>query len=348
MDPLSQGTLGAVATLSVWGGDRRLPSTVVAVLGALSAMAPDLDILIRSSEDSLVAIKYHRHFTHSLAFVPLGALIALLPWLLRRDIREHLRLAYCVSLLGYLTHAPLDCTTTYGTLYFWPFSDYRVSLSWVSVVDPLFTLPMLTLVILAGLRHRPALARAGLFWGLFYLALGATQKERVLLVQHELAKARGHDPIRRDVFTTFMNQVTWRSLYEAEGRIYVDQIRVPYVGTNCVTPGDSLEPLEAPPPGAGPGAIRGRRLLRWFSSNWVARDPKRPELLGDIRYSLDPYGTRPFWGIVIDPATDRAHWVNTRAERAIEVSDVVKLIFRAPAGSLCSGAWQNPPGEPIH
>jgi inner membrane protein len=306
-------------------------------------MAPDLDILIRSAEDSLIAIEYHRHFTHSLAFVPLGALVALLPWLLRRDVRDHLRHAYFISLLGYLTHAPLDCTTTYGTLYFWPLSDYRVSLSWVSVVDPLYTLPMLALVIAAMVKGRPSLARIGLAWSLFYLGLGATQRARALAIQQELAVARGHEPSRRDAFTTFMNQVTWRSLYEADGRIHVDQIRVPYVGTTCVTPGASLLPLDSPAPDAGPGELRGHRLLRWFSSNWVARDPEQPELMGDVRYSLVPYGTRPFWGVVVDREADQAHWVNTRAERAIEMRDVTDLIFRAPSGSLCSGAWKSTP-----
>src|SRR5690606_27089503 len=113
MDPISQGALGAAATLSIWGKNARLSPAVVGWLGALSAMAPDLDILIRSANDSFLAVEYHRHFTHSLVFVPIGAAIALLPWLARRDIRSNLRLAYWVSLIGYLTHAPLDCTTTY-------------------------------------------------------------------------------------------------------------------------------------------------------------------------------------------------------------------------------------------
>jgi hypothetical protein len=65
--------------------------------------------------------------------------------------------------------------------------------------------------------------------------------------------------------------------------------------------------------------------------------------MGDVRYSLVPYGTRPFWGVVVDREADQAHWVNTRAERAIEMRDVTDLIFRAPSGSLCSGAWKSTP-----
>lgn len=335
MDPVSQGALGAAVTLSVFGGSKKLPPRVVGWLGALAGMAPDLDVLIRSSEDSLMAIKYHRHFTHSLAFVPVGAAIALLPWLLRKDVRSNFGLAYAVSFLGYLTHAPLDCTTTYGTLYFWPFSDHRVSLSYVSVVDPVYTLPLLALTVAAGLLARPLLARVGLGYSLLFLALGAVQNNRASDLQGKLAASRGHKISRADVFTTFMNQVTWRSLYESEGKIYVDRIRVPYFGAACVTPGSSVEPL--PPPGASVGwkARRGQRLLTWFSSGWVGRDPENPQLMGDLRYSATPEGTRPFWGVIVDPENDKATWVNTHLERETNVQSLVDLIFRVPDGSFC-------------
>jgi inner membrane protein len=242
-----------------------------------------------------------------------------------------------ICFAGYFTHAPLDCTTTYGTLYFWPVSEYRVSLSYVSVVDPVYTLPLLVFVIAAALRARPLLARVGLAYSLSYLALGAFQNVRAEQVLTRITTARGHVPKRRDVFSTFMNQVTWRSLYEAEGRIFADQIRVPLVGAPCVTQGASLVPLEPPSPAAGPGEKRGQRLLRWFSSGWVARDPDNPELMGDIRYSVVPGGTRPFWGVVVDEH-DTPHWVSTRAERKIGLSSVLELIFDTPEGSVCGDA----------
>lgn len=298
-------------------------------------MAPDLDIFIRSSSDSLLAIEYHRHFTHSLAFVPVGAAIALLPWLLRKDIRDHLRLAWLISALGYFTHAPLDCATTYGTLYFWPFSEHRVSLSWVSVVDPLYTLPLLALVITSAVRKRKRLAQLGLGFSIAYLALGAVQKQRALGIQNELIATRGQQATRRDAVTTFMNQVTWRSLYEAEGRIYVDQIRVPYLGTSCIKEGSSVAAIGPIPNDLGPVATRGHRLIRWFSSDWVTAGPDDPQFLSDLRYSFQAYGTEPFWGVQIDEKNDRAEWVSTRAERKLGLGPVIDLIFRNPPDSVC-------------
>ncbi len=41
-------------------------------------MAADLDVLIKSSTDPLLALEYHRHFTHSLLFIPVGALVCTL------------------------------------------------------------------------------------------------------------------------------------------------------------------------------------------------------------------------------------------------------------------------------
>ena len=72
MDPVSQGVLGAVCAQAFAGkGEVRLAT----VAGVAGGMAADLDILIRSTQDPLLTIEYHRHFTHSLAFVPIGGLV---------------------------------------------------------------------------------------------------------------------------------------------------------------------------------------------------------------------------------------------------------------------------------
>ena len=51
--------------------------------GCVGGLAPDLDVFIRSSADPLVALEYHRHFTHSLLFIPIGGTLVGLPWALR-------------------------------------------------------------------------------------------------------------------------------------------------------------------------------------------------------------------------------------------------------------------------
>ena len=73
MDPLSQAVVGAVAAGI---GTRKVENLRPwMAIGALSAMSADLDILIQSTSDPLLSLTFHRHFTHSLIFIPIGALI---------------------------------------------------------------------------------------------------------------------------------------------------------------------------------------------------------------------------------------------------------------------------------
>ena len=64
MDPLSQAVLGVSLSQSVARNRSQLRQAFW--IGALSGMAPDLDILIRSAADPLLFLEYHRQFTHSL------------------------------------------------------------------------------------------------------------------------------------------------------------------------------------------------------------------------------------------------------------------------------------------
>ena len=77
-------------------------------------MAADLDILIRSGDDPLVAWTYHRHFTHSLAFVPVGGVLSGLPFVWRKPKAKR-ALIVAATTVGYATHALLDAFTSYGT-----------------------------------------------------------------------------------------------------------------------------------------------------------------------------------------------------------------------------------------
>src|SRR5690554_5917005 len=85
MDPLTHALAGAALAQSV---SRQTTLRLATVAGVLAGMAPDLDILIRSADDALLQLQYHRHFSHSLLFsVPAALLIAgPLYWIFRRKI----------------------------------------------------------------------------------------------------------------------------------------------------------------------------------------------------------------------------------------------------------------------
>ena len=75
MDPISQGTVGAAFAQSTANKKNIIK---IGIIGFLAGLAPDLDVFIRSSTDPILSLEYHRQFTHSLFFIPFGALIVTL------------------------------------------------------------------------------------------------------------------------------------------------------------------------------------------------------------------------------------------------------------------------------
>ena len=126
MDPLSQAVLGGTAA-QLKAEPQQLKQA--ALLGAISGMAADLDIFIRSNTDPLLSLEYHRHFTHSLAFIPIGGVLCAIFFYLifRKRWQLSLKQSLWWCILGYGTHALLDACTSYGTRLYWPFSDQRVA-----------------------------------------------------------------------------------------------------------------------------------------------------------------------------------------------------------------------------
>ena len=178
MDPLSQGTVGAAFAQSVANKNNIFK---IGFIGFLAGMTPDLDVLIQSSTDPILSLEYHRQFTHSLFFIPFGSLIFAL--LIFPFVKSSLsfKTVYFVSLLGYGTHGLLDACTSYGTQLFWPFSNERVSWNNISIVDPLFTIPVLILTGTAIKTRKPLFSYCAIGWVAFYLSLGFVQYDSCLL-----------------------------------------------------------------------------------------------------------------------------------------------------------------------
>ena len=105
MDILTQSLLGGVLAQSVARTQEKKPATLA---GAVAGLLADADILIRSADDPLLTIEYHRHFTHSLLFIPFGAAIAcLLLWpLLRRRLAVPRLYLFCLA--GFSLSGVLD------------------------------------------------------------------------------------------------------------------------------------------------------------------------------------------------------------------------------------------------
>ncbi len=346
MDPISQGTIGAAfAQSQVKDSSAAGKIAAVTVFGCLAGMAPDLDVFIQSSTDPLLFLEYHRHFTHALIFIPVGALIV--SAVLFRLVRHPLtfRQAYLSCLIGYATHALLDSCTSYGTQLFWPFSNYRVAWNNVSVVDPFFTLPLLAMVVLSVAKQRRVFALAGICWALAYLLLGAVQLHRVSAAAEQVALSRGHEANRLTMKPSFGNLVLWKSIYEHQGYYYVDAIRGGLDTEHC--PGERVEKLELSQhlPALDPGSQQAADIerFRWFSSNYLALYPGRtagvPQIV-DIRYSMVPNEVDPMWGIGINPQAGPQDHVQWYSQRNLS-REMRNAFFALLAGDGCQGLWHD-------
>lgn len=332
MDPLTQGVLGACAAQT-----RGAPQALgkAATIGALAGMAPDLDVLIRSASDPLLTLDYHRQFTHSLFFIPFGGLlcaVALHPLLGRRwGLSFQQVLLWC--LLGFATHGLLDWCTSYGTKLLWPLSDVRYTLDIISVIDPLFTLPLLFLTLRAARTRRRVYVACAWGWCATYLALGVVQHERAEALARTLAESRQHRPERLEVKPSFANLAVWKSMYLHDGALYVDAVK-PGIAASRIWPGQHIRLLDVRHdlPWLDPASQQARDIERFYAASmgFIAVDPADPLRIGDMRYSLLPQQLGPLWSIVLSPAAPADAHVGFHAERLrarAALNELIDMVF---------------------
>lgn len=339
MDPLTQGALGAAVAEAVVG-ERAGRRTWL--LGAASGMAADLDVLVRSA-DPLVEIVFHRHFTHSLAFVPLGGLLCALPFLLFERDRARWRWIVLACVVGYATHAPLDCGTSYGTLYFWPFSDARVALDVLPIVDLFYTVPLLVGLIVYRRRRDRRFLYGGLALAHLYAALCTVQHFRARGVQEALYLERGWSPEAPKALPFIFTNTLWRAAAlrtATDGRRVVasDLVVVPWFGEPSVIDGVEVPVLEDEVPPGWPDDEASReavRVMRWFSQGYVGMVPAlgpggasppagSRALLCDLRLSIDVVKTKP----VICVGRSDEGLVRGMLGRDASVGDLFSSIFQ--------------------
>ncbi len=303
MDPITQGAAGAVVAQL---GSRRRHLAQATVVGALAGMAPDLDVLIRSDTDPLLVLDYHRQFTHSLFAIPLiGALCG---WIAYRVAGRRFGFTRAQAILwatlGCATHGVLDGCTSYGTQLLWPLTDRRFAWDLISVVDPLFTLPVMLALALALCRRSPRWSVAAASWALVYLGTGFIQHERAVSLGEALAESRGHEVVRLEAKPSFANLVVWKVIYATGERFYVDAVR-PGWGEPRIWQGDTVAKLDVARayPWLAADAQQRRDIARFnqFSAGFVAVDPKDPQRVIDVRYSMLPQEIDPLWGIQLSP-----------------------------------------------
>ena len=226
-------------------------------------------------------------------------------------------MVYIASFLGYATHGLLDACTSYGTQLFWPFSDQRVTWNNISIVDPIFTVPIVILLAIAITKRKRIFSFIAIGWITFYLSLGFIQYERTLSAAMDLANSRGHNAERMTLKPSFGNLILWKSIYQHEETYYVDAIRTVRSSTWCL--GESIEMFDyqyhLPSLDKDSQQAKDIERFRWFSQDYLGYDDKN-SLVTDIRYSMIPSQIAPMWGLVIDTEQsidEHAAWWTSRS-----------------------------------
>ncbi len=232
MDSVTHVLSGAVAALAI-PKHLRPTSRLFIPLAAVAGVLPDADVLFINSPINFLLL--HRGLSHALVAIPFMALLLTILgfplWsrLGRADARiengQMLRTIWpfwkvlVFFSLVLLLHLWLDCVTTFGTMIFLPFSEYRVRLNGLFIIDLLLTIPII-LAIWNGFRER-RYALIGLIWMLVYPATCVT-----LRYVHEAeiyAQLKTPQMIQKvgnvqqltvlpDIFSPFF----WRTIYQTD------------------------------------------------------------------------------------------------------------------------------------
>ena len=331
MDPLTQGVLGAALPQSL---SKKKSLIVIGFLGFLSGLAPDLDVLIRSENDPLLFLEFHRQFTHSLIFIPVGGFIcaSFLFFLIAKRFDISFKDTWIYSTLGYGTHGLLDACTSYGTLLFWPFSQTRIAWNNISIIDPLFTIPILILIVMAGLKQKRIFSVAALIWAVFYLSLGIYQKSEAIKIGKKTAKDRGHSVIRIDAKPSIGNLILWKSIYETRDKFFIDAIRLGWnpkifngesinkINVQTVFPWLMIKSQQA----------KDIKRFKWFSDGYIAINPKNKNQILDIRYSTLPNEIGGLWGIELsEKKANNSHvkYITNRTITKERFKQLKKMLF---------------------
>ncbi len=217
MDTITQITLGAAVGEAVLG--KKVGNKAI-LWGAVCATVPDLDVLAGPFMDTVSRMAFHRGMSHSITFALflaplLGYLIYLIHKRQAAGWQDWTRLAFW----SIVTHPLLDNFTSYGTQFFWPFSDYRIAFSTISVIDPLYTVPFLITIIALMFYNRSSHKRRvlnylGITVSTTYLAFTVVNK---LYVSHVFQKSLQKQHIVYNAIMTSPtpgNNFLWRGVVE--------------------------------------------------------------------------------------------------------------------------------------
>jgi inner membrane protein len=177
MDSLTQGILGAATFAIVKDKDIGKMSLLI---GAIAGTIPDLDVFLAPFFNDIEFLTVHRSVSHSIGLaIVLSLLLGEIFYRTyqRKQSRKSWNLAFFLAIF---THSILDWCTTYGTKLISPFDDHLFSLNSIHVFEPVYTVILLTGIIIHLVKSRKKLKSKAIKYSLIlstsYLLLGIVSK----------------------------------------------------------------------------------------------------------------------------------------------------------------------------
>ena len=239
--------------------------------------------------------------------------------------------------MGAITHGLIDACTSYGTLLYWPISHHRESWDIISIIDPIFTLPLALLSVIAFVFRRPRFAQFAVALCLIYLSLGSYQRGQATQFAAQIADERGHEPEELSVRPSLANILLWRIVYRSGDQYYVDAVRTTpfsdpkqYLGSIVDAFSEESAQIIAPEDSVLADDIE---RFRFFSQGYLYRYSDEVNVVADLRYAMFPDSIKPLWGIRMNPANPEDH--------------VSMEYFREPSQRSLDRLWRMIRGESV-
>ncbi len=224
MDSITQGVLGAAVGEALLG---KKIGNKGAIVGAVVATIPDLDVILYLFYDKFEMLSIHRGFSHSIVFNILGGLLiafglSKITWFQNlKFTRLFLFVWLCL-----FTHILLDTFTAYGTQLFSPFSDKRLGFDSINVVDPVYTFPLIVGLTLSLWFYKSKLERStfnnyGLLISSLYLIFTLINKE---VVKTKISERFSLESIEYNSLLTMpigIANINWYSVAKGTDSIYM-------------------------------------------------------------------------------------------------------------------------------
>ena len=330
MDPLTQGIVATTAAQKISSPKKIV---IASIIGFLSGLAPDIDIFIRSNNDPLLFLEYHRQFTHSIFFIPIGGLICSLffYYSFSKKFKFTFKETYAYSTIGYATHGIIDSFTTYGTQLLWPFTYERFAWNTVSVIDPLFTAPIFILCFFAVIKKNNKFAFYGIIWIFLYQFTGFIQKNRAENVINDFAIKKGHLINNIEAKPSFGNIIVWKVIYSDNTHFYVNAVKLGL--TEIIYPGEKIKKLDVKNDfkwlDTTSQQYKDLERFRWFSNDYLGKSKNHNNVIYDIRFSAIPNEVEGLWGIRLDKNknnNEHIEYITNRGASVKRYNELIKMI----------------------